>query len=201
MTNYQYYAAVENYTVECTTNFTDEYIEYIVDLCKPYSEHGKEKPENYSPETTRRLFKTGRFKHGFFVIKHYDKVVLTFGLDDFKGWAVGTRYLRHDNDINAPLTPLAAGIASSYIYDNLRNDIVGLCTAHNIDTRNWVDIGLRKYRNADGDNIYGIAARTCKGAKKIDQPFMYRGVVQTGYTYWGTDLVPPFDFIKQPVTP
>lgn len=201
MTSYQYYANVEDYSIERTTDFTNDYIEYIVDLCKPYSEHGKEKPENYTPETITRLFKTGRFKNGFFVIKHLGKVVLTFGVDDFKGWAVGTRYLRHDNDINAPMTPLAAGVASKYIYDNMRNDIVGLCTTHNIDARNWIEIGKRKYRDVDGDDIYGITARESRNTKKLDYPFMYRGVVQIGYTYWGTDLIPPFDYIKQPVTP
>lgn len=201
MTDYKYYADLENYTVERTTVFTDEYIEYVVDLCKPYSEYGKEKPENYSPETIRRLFKTGRFKHGFFIVKHHGKVVITFGVDDFEGWAVGTRYLRHDNDIHASMAPIGAGVASKFIYDTIGKDVKGFCTTHNLDARNWIDIGRRRYRDRDGDTIYGATAREIKNTKKLDYPFMYRGVVQVGYTYWGTDLVPPFDYIKQPVTP
>jgi hypothetical protein len=200
MSFFEQYADLKNYTVERTTDFTNDYIDYIIRLCKPYSEQGKINRENYSAETLYRLFKTGRFIHGFFVVKHCSKVVLTFGIDDFKGWAVGTRYLQHLDTPKAPFLPLASGIASPYVKQHLGSKVIGLCTTHNVTTRS-IFPARRRFERYTGNNLFGVAAGEVKLMKEIEYPILYRGTVQKVVTCWGTDLIPPFERATLPLNP
>jgi len=200
MSFFEKYAALENYTVEHTTDFTNDYVDYVIDLCKPYSEYGKINRDNYSAETLKRLFSTGRFEYGFFIIKHCGNVVLTFGIDDFKGWAVGTRYLQHLDTPEAPFLPLASGIASPYVKQHLGPKVIGMCTTHNVTTRS-IFPARRRLERYTGNNLFGVAAGEVKLMKEVDYPIFYRGTVQKAVTYWGTDLIPPFERATLPLNP
>ena len=199
MNFFEKYADLKNYTVEHTTDFTIDYIDYIICLCKPYSEQGKINCNNYSAKTLYRLFEAGRFVHGFLVVKHSGNVVLTLGIDDFNGWAIGTRYLTH-MPTATPAIPLVTGVAYPYLRNLLQDKVIGFCSTHNISTRSIISIAKRFEKHTE-HNLYGVAAKEIRQMRQIEYPVYYRGVVQTAYTWWGPNLVPPFERATLPLTP
>ena len=65
-----------DYTVEVTRVFTPDYINYISELYAAKSTTLKEKGENYTEEKIRVYFKSGRFAHGFYIVKFIGKVTV-----------------------------------------------------------------------------------------------------------------------------
>jgi hypothetical protein len=188
MSVFAYYSNLSDYTVEFSHEFDSSYIDYIVRLCEPYSVTGKAKPDNYAPERLKQMFTGGRFQHGFYVVKHRGNAVLTFGVDDFEGWGVLTRYLRHTNHNH--FIPFVCGIGIPFLKEHLKNQTVALCWTQNLDQKSLAD-ARHRFQVGTEDNIYSVAANTAKSIKQLDFNVMYRSVIQTAYTI-DTELTPPF---------
>lgn len=182
------YSNLSDYTVEVTHEFTADYIESVVRLCQPYSIVGKTKADNYAPDRIRQMFESGRFGFGFYIVKFKGEVVLTFGVDNFRGWGVITRYLRHTD--HSHYVPFICGVGIPFLQSYLKDEVIGLCSTHNVDQRNIAEVRL-KAKPTEIDNIYTVAARTVRKIKRLDHNVLYRSVVQTVYTI-DTDLIPPF---------
>ena len=182
------YSNLSDYTVEVTREFTADYIEYVVRLCQPYSNECKTKADNYAPDRIRQMFQSGRFGFGFYIVKHKGSVVLTFGVDNFQGWGVITRYLRHTDHLH--YVPFICGVGIPFLQTYLKDHVIGLCSTHNVDQRNIAEVRL-KAKPVEIDTIYTVAARTVKTIKRLEKNVLYRSVVQTAYTI-DTDLIPPF---------
>ena len=139
-------------------------------------------------------FDNGRFAHGFYVIKEGDTIVATLGLDNFKGWGVITRYLRHDNDT------MVRGMLGLFIYfisQNLNANITGLCSTQNIDQRDLMAVkarllNKRMERYPSNNTIFHATADVMQNCKKLDYNVNYRNTIQEVYTYY-TNKIPPFE--------
>lgn len=184
------YSDLNDYTVQVYTKYDIAFVEFVVDLCRPFSESNKPKAINYAPEQIRRYFNNGRFAHGFYIVKFRGSIVVTFGVDDYKGWGVISRYLRHGN--SSFFIPFGHGVGIPFAHEHLKNKIVGLCSTQNKDQKDLIGI-LHKYysKNIEDDGMFGVAARTAAQVKKINYDIIYRDTLQTAYTYY-TDLTPPF---------
>lgn len=188
---------VSNYTIELTHDYTREYVDYVCRLCDFRSKTLSEKNDNYSYERMKYCFDVGRFAHGFYIIKCKGVVVCTGGVDDFKGWAVGTRYLRHNNDTNN-LLPLR-WFLGTIIHEHLDKKIIGFCTTQNLDQRNVIGLNekmqertKRRAEQYGPDSIFAAAIDVNNNTKKMNFPILYRNTVQEVYTYY-TDKIPPFE--------
>ena len=183
---------ISDYTVEVTHNFTPEYIDYIIALCTDYGNTGKEIKINYTEDRLRHNFTSGRFAHGFYVIKCKEKVVLTFGVDEFKGWGVIARLLRHNT--KGFLIPVLGGVGLPFLYKHLEGKIKGLCWTHNVGAR---DVGailakrLQKTMPAPIGSVIATAANL-NNIKKLDYNIWYRNTIQEAYTFEPI-AIPPFD--------
>lgn len=178
-------------------DYTQEYIESICMLYDQRSKNLKEKQENYTYNSMKSCFKRGRFNYGFCMLKHNDRIVITGGLDLFKGWAVGTRYLRHNPD-NSRFLPYRAFLAS-LIHEHLDNNIEGFCYTQNTDQRNVTGINPRLLHRAQinaakygPESVSFKTLEVMKNVKKLDYLVWYRNTVQEVYTYY-TDKSPPFE--------
>lgn len=176
-----------DYEVQEVHDYTPEFIQYVIDLYRPFSESGDPKGYNYTPDKMRQYFQTGRFAHGFYIVKFKGKVVLAFGVDDFDGWGVVTRYLRFDSDF---FIPIGFGVGFPYVLRTQK--IKGLCSTQNKDQKDLMGMILRRYSKHRNENtLFGAAARMVSQVRKLDYDVIYRGVIQTAYIY-GSDLTPPF---------
>ena len=184
------YSDLNDYDVEVHTSYDTTFVEYVVDLCRPFGESNNPKAINYTPEQIRRYFNNGRFAHGFYIVKFKGSIVITFGVDDYKGWGVISRYLRHGD--SSFFIPFGHGVGIPFAQERLKTKIVGLCSTHNKDQKDLIKI-LHKYysKNINDNGMFGIAARTAAQVKKIDYDIIYRDTIQTAYTYY-TDSIPPF---------
>jgi len=179
------------FTVECTTKYTPEFIEYVVDLCYDYGLHGKEKSENYTPDRLRANFKQGRFEYGFFIVKHDGNVVATFGADRLDKWVVLSRYLRHTK--SNILEPLLCGVCFPFVLDHLKDQIEGICWTQNMDKRDLVGVGLRRFAKAQKqEQLHEVAAVYINKIQKIPGTVMHRGVEQYAFFIPTSGTVPPF---------
>ena len=180
---------LSDYTVEIVTDFTEEFINYVVDLYDGRSNEIQELNNNYTAETMRRCFDTGRFNHGFVIIKEGCDVIATLGIDGFRGWGVFSRYLAH----KPGKLRVLLGIMWPKIDQHTKGKVIGLCSTHNTSTRNLVAIARRKILSGSASNpLMAITAEVYKNTKVLDSKVMYRGTVQEVITYY-TDLIPPFD--------
>lgn len=179
----------EDYTVDIHTKYTPEFVDYVIDLCTPYSMHGKEKQSNYAPNRMRSCFHT-RFQYGFCIVKFKGSVVLTFGLDDFHGWAVVSRYLRHTKENN--FVPFLYGVAIPHIRNTIKN-IKGICITQNTDQRDIVRITMERFKQPLKQTLLYInAAEQIQQIKQLNGTYEYRGVQQYAYYIPLCDEVPPF---------
>jgi len=188
---------VSDYTVELTRNFTSEYIDYVCRLCDERSKELKEKNDNYTYERMKFCFDQGRFAYGFYIVKCKDKIVCTAGIDNFEGWAVGTRYLRYNSGTRA-LFPVR-WLLNTIIHDHLNKSVEGFCITQNLDQRNVVGQRLRQQQRIQKaaelygpDSIFAATIEVNNNAKKLDYSVLYRNTVQEVYTFY-TDKIPPFE--------
>ena len=197
-----HYINPNNYTLEVSRTFDKEFVDRVVEIYKQYAQTGKSNPENYSEERVRWNFKT-RFEHGFYIVRCKDEVLLTFGIDDFKGWGVVSRYLKQPYFI---YMPVCMGYGFPEAIKHLGDEIKGLCCTHNIEhntNRTMLSTGIVKFsklENKARGGIYETAYHLATKTSRIETPIMYRGVVQVGYTFSG-DQVPPFDIVGEMVLP
>lgn len=184
---------VSDYTVTVVYNFTPEFINYVVDLCDCRSKELKELNDNYRSEKIRHCFESGRFKHGFYIIKLHDEILATFGVDDFNGWGVICRYLVHRPGKWLYLL----GVGYLFVERQLTGKVIGICHTQNKDSRKIRDtianrLVTRNRGNCDLQTTIGAATEVFKNTKKINYEVWYRGTVQDVITYY-TDLIPPFE--------
>ncbi len=178
-----------DYTVDIHTSFTPDFIDYVVNLCEPYSRFGKEKQSNYAPNRIRSYFQT-RFEYGFCIVKYRGDVVLTFGLDDFHGWAVVSRYLRHTSNKN--FVPFLYGVAIPHIRKSV-SGIKGICITQNVDQRDIVRITMDRFiQPPKNTTLYANAAEQIQQIRQLNGTVEYRGVEQYAYYIPLYDEVPPF---------
>lgn len=176
-----------NYEVVATHDFTPQFVEYIVELYRPFSESDDPKAGNYTPAKMRQYFADGRFAHGFYIVKFKGDVVLAFGVDDFHGWGVVTRYLRFDSEF---FIPIGFGVGFPYVLRTQK--IKGLCSTQNKDQKDLMGMIVRRYsKHRNEDTLFGAAAQMVSQLRKLDYDVLYRGVVQIAYVYGG-DQTPPF---------
>jgi len=183
---------VSDYTVEATHIFTPDYVDYIVTLCKDYSNTGKEIKINYTEDRLRHNFTSGRFAHGFYVIKCKGKVVLTFGVDEFKGWGVVARLLKH-NTVGF-LMPVLGGVGLPFLYKHLEGKIEGLCWTHNVGARDVGAILAKRSQTtapAAPGSVLAMAASRNR-IRKLNYNVWYRNMIQEAYTFEPI-ATPPFD--------
>ena len=180
---------ISDYTVEVVTDFTEEFVDYIASICDKRSKEIKELNDNYTSETIRRCFATDRFAHGFFIIKERGDVVITFGIDNFKGWGVLSRLLTHKPGGWRYLW----GIAWPVIAKHTEGKVIGICSTHNIGRRDVITTTRKKLLKRTATNpLKEMAAEVHKNTNMLDFKVVYRGTVQEVVTYY-TDLIPPFD--------
>ena len=178
----------ENYTVEVVTDFTPSFIDEITSLYLPYSQTDGGLAENYSPQRIRHNFASGRFHYGFFTTRHLGKIVLTFGVDDFQGWGVITRYLRHGGGY---FVPVAYGVAIPYTLTHLSSHIKGLCSTHNVDQRKIMDVVQKRYGEGGTHTLQQAAADLISKIRVLPYSVVYRNTIQSVCTY-NTNMIPPF---------
>lgn len=185
----------QKFSVDIVTDFTPGFIEYVVDLCEPYSRTGKDKKELYSPEKMKACFKLGRFDLGFCIVKYDGDVVATIGIDNFNQWAMMTRYLRHAR--TGILEPIFFGVCLPFIIQHFHTTIKGVCWTQNTDKRDLAGVGIRRFTEAqNSEQLYIAAARYSKQIIKLNDPVWYRSVEQQAFYIPLTHEVPPF--VKQP---
>lgn len=190
------YSNLEDYSVEIVNDFTPSFIESVVALYQPYSQQGKEKTENYKPHMVRHMFSSGRFRLGFCYVKFKGNIVLTFGIDDFNGWAVVARYLRHTN--NSKFVPFLFGVAIPHLQKHFAKQIRGICVTQNIDQRNIVSAILKRFEKTDQqNNIYSSAADQIRRVRQLPVNVIYRGTEQYAFYIPNENDIPPFH-LKQP---
>ena len=185
---------VSDYAVEVVYDFTPQFVNYIVNLYDKRSKEIKELNHNYTAERIRDCFERGRFKHGFYIVKMQNEVIATFGVDDFKGWAVLTRYLGHKRD----KWLFFAGVIYTAVQKELKGKVIGICHTQNKSSRKMYDtvadrvISRCKNKSYGPQTSIGASAECLKKTKILDYDVMYRGTVQEVVTY-DTDLIPPFE--------
>lgn len=180
---------ISDYTVELVTDFTEEFVDYIASICDKRSKEIKELNDNYTSDTIRRCFATGRFAHGFVIVRKGSDVVLTFGIDNFKGWGVIARMLTHKPSGWRYLW----GIVWPVIAEHTKGKVIGICSTHNIGRRDVIATTRKKLLERTATNpLMEMAAEVHKNTKMLGFRVMYRGTVQEVVTYY-TDLIPPFD--------
>lgn len=183
-----------DYSVEVTRNFTSEYINYISTLYGTKCSRVKEKSENYTKERMKFNFESGRFTHGFYIVKCKEQIVWTFGVDDFCNWGVVCRLLKHNS--SSSLFPVIGAIAMPFVCEYLKDDVVGICGTQNIDKRNLFERGIaRRSRVAermqeDPNNIFTLVSHT--KYTKLDYDVFYRNTRQQVYLV-NTKKIPPFE--------
>lgn len=183
----------DDYTVEVHTSYTHDFIEYVVELYRPYSEGDNLKAENYTPERIRNCFRQ-KFEYGFYIVKFKGQIILTFGVDNFEGWAVVTRYLRH-GDKSLFILPLAHGIGVPFVIKHLGDRVKGVCSTQNKDSKDLMGAVARRYAKfVDDDNMFGDAAKVSRDLNKLPYTVNYRGVEQVVYVYHSKKQadIPPF---------
>lgn len=178
----------ENYTVEVVKNFTPSFVEEVVELYRPYSETNKSLAENYSPQRIKHNFASGRFHYGFFVTRFRNTIVLTFGVDEFEGWGVLSRYLRHGGGY---FVPVAYGVAIPHALSYLSTDIEGLCSTHNVSQRNIMTTVQSRYKQGGNSTLHVAATSFISKIRTLPYNVMYRNTVQSVCTY-DTVMIPPF---------
>lgn len=184
---------VSDYTVEVVYDYTPEFIEYVVDLCDRRSKELKELNDNYTSERIRHCFISGRFKHGFYIVKLQEEVLATFGVDDFCGWGVMCRYLVHKPGKWLYLL----GVSYPFVEHELAGKVIGVCHTQNRDSRKIRDtmvnrLVIRGKCNRDLLTTIGAATEVFENTRKLNYEVWYRGTVQEVVTYY-TDLIPPFE--------
>lgn len=185
---------VSDYTVEVVYNFTPEVIDYVVDLCDRRSKELRELGDNYTAERLRACFEEDRFKYGFYIVKLQDEVVATFGIGDFRGWAVITRYIVH----KPGKWLFIGGAVFPFIQKELEGKVIGICHTQNKDSRKMRNIMAERLLVRNSGKEYdpltakGATVEFLKHTKKLDYDVWYRGTVQEVVTYY-TDLIPPFE--------
>lgn len=182
----------ENYTVEIVTDFTQEFIESVVNMYYPYSTSNNSLSENYSPQRIRHCFAAQRFEHGFVITRYCNDIVLTFGIDDFCGWGVITRYLRHGGGY---FVPVAYGVAIPHILSTMSLQIKGLCSTHNINERKIMDVVQDRYRKSGDSSLLESAASLISKIRTVPYNVVYRNTVQSVCTY-DTNMIPPFKPVR-----
>jgi hypothetical protein len=181
-----------DFTVEIVTDYTDAFVDYIVDLYDSRSESIKELNINYKAETMRRCFKTGRFVHGFVLVKERGILTMTYGIDDFKGWGVFTRFLTHSPNTWKYPFGYEFGVVFPIIEQHVKGRVIGLCSTHNASSRNFVAIIGKRLKKPTTTLLAKLAAEVHMNIKILDYKVKYRSTVQEVLTF-NTDLIPPFD--------
>lgn len=183
------WSRLEDYTAEVVTNYTNEFVESIVDLYSQYGSTNNQKSINYTPDRVRHCFHT-RFEHGFYIVKFKGNIVVTFGVDDFQGWGVISRYLRHGD--SSFFIPVGHGVGIPFAMQTLKGKIKGLCSTQNKDQKDMMGLIQRRYGNRITDNdLFGAAARLARKVRKLPHDVLYRNTVQEAYVY-DSEIDPPF---------
>lgn len=188
------YLNLNDYQIEIINNYTDDFIDKIINLSKLYHSQSRELSENYSRERLYFAFKRGkRFEYGYCLVKHKGKLVLSFGIDNFEGWGVVARYLRYpDKDDDTSLfVPFGYGVAFPYVINNVPN-IKGLCSVQNVTQRDLMGMVFKRYgKHIKENNLLGSASRLINKSRKLPYTVWYRSHEQFVYVYGSIDN-PPF---------
>lgn len=180
----------ENYTVELITVYSPQFVDKITNLYGEYSIRGNLLCENYKPDKIRHCFASGRFKHGFFITRYLDKIVMTLGVDDFHGWGVLSRYVRHSYDNS--FVPYGYGITLPFVATVLDGKVIGVCYTQNKTRKDLTTSIQKRYREGEmGNEMRIAAAESISKIKKLSYDVFYRDTIQTAYIY-NTTLTPPF---------
>ena len=184
------------FVVECTTNYTPQFIEYVVDLCRDYGIHGKQKAENYTPDRIRFNFNQDRFKYGFYIVKYEGNVVASFGVDQLERWAVIARYLRHTKS-NILESWFFFGVCCPFVIEYLQNQIDGVCWTRNMGMQDFTGIIIRRFSNMQKQNyLFERAAKCISKIQQVPGTVLYRGVEQSAHFIPLNQSVPPFKQIN-----
>jgi hypothetical protein len=191
------FCCYDKFDVELITEYTPQFIQYIIDICEPYSKYGKDKKDLYAPERIKHCFYSGRFRYGFCIVKYDKEIVATVGIDDFNGWASMSRYLRHAR--TGVLEPIFLGVCVTFAIDQFNNKVKGVCWTQNFDKRDLVGLLLQRFAKPQNDQkLYVMAANVVSKTIRIKNPVFYRGVEQEGFYIPFKNELPPFDIIKRP---
>lgn len=189
------YTNIEDYEVELIKDYDADFIEMISRQSYKYSISKKELSSNYTHHRFKVAIKNDkRFQHGYCFVKHRNRLVLSFGLDDFQGWGVISRYLRHtdENDDTSLFVPIGYGVAFPFVMKNLNDSIVGLCSTQNIKQRDLMGMIFKRYTQySDREDMLGAAARLIRRTRKLPYTVWYRNCEQSVFVY-NNDLNPPF---------
>ena len=180
----------ENYTVELVTEYSPQFVDKITDLYNEYSIRGNLLRENYEPDKIRHCFASGRFKHGFFITRYLDNIVMTLGVDDFHGWGVISRYVRHSYDNS--FVPYGYGVTLPFVATALKGKVIGVCYTQNKTHKDLTAAIQKRYQEGEmGNEMRMAAAESISKMKKLDYDVFYRNTIQTAYIY-NTEQIPPF---------
>ena len=182
MTEVEFYKDLKNYTVEHFDRENTEALSWL-------ASYGS-KSDNYSMYKLRFLIDSNRLTLGIFVIKHHDIPVAIFGVDEFRGWAVITRFLRLAK--TNTMIPFMFGVGIPFLLKHLGNKVQGICSTENNRKSSLVEALQKRFiDHKDVDGIFYEASQTAKQIRKLPCDVMYRDVRQTAFTYH-TTLQPPF---------
>ena len=184
------------FVVECTTNYTPKFIEYVIELYRDYGIHGKQKAENYTPDRIRSNFNQDRFGYGFYIVKYEGSVVASFGVDQLERWAVITRYLRHTKS-NILESWFFFGVCYPFVIEHLQNQIDGVCWTRNMGMQDFTGIMVRRFPNKQKQNyLFERAANYINKIQKVPGTVLYRGVEQSAHFIPLNQSAPPFKQIN-----
>jgi hypothetical protein len=113
-----------------------------------------------------------------------------FGVDEFRGWAVITRFLRLAK--TNTMIPFAFGVGIPHAMKELEGQVKGFCSTENNRKTSLIGALVRRFSDhKDTEGIFYQAALTARQINKLPYEVLYRDVRQTVFTYNTTDI-PPF---------
>ena len=191
MMQFDYYADLNDYDVEVVYKYDQDFVERIATLARPYSSSDKRTSNNYSPSRLySALINDKRCEHGFYIVKHKGRVIVCFGVDDFHGWGVISRYLNLSG--TSLFIPFGHGVGIPFAIDILGDRVKGICSTQNVDQKDIIDLVRNRYgRRLGEDNLYGSAAALAVTTRKLPYNIWYRNKQQTAFVYCNKED-PPF---------
>jgi hypothetical protein len=192
MKHFDYYANLDDYSVEVVDYFDEEFVDRLYSLTESYYLSDRQKAINYSRERlSSALLVDLRFEFGFYLVKHKENVVACFGIDNFCNWGVISRYI---NISNTPFfIPFGHGVGFPFAANHLKGEIIGLCSTQNLDQKDIMNLINKRYaRHIDCDNMFGQAARLTLKTRMLPHTVWYRQCEQDVFVY-DNDVDPPFE--------
>jgi hypothetical protein len=195
MNTLETFGNVNDYEVRIIKDYTESFVNYITDLSFDYANGGHEQSINYTRERFMvAFFNDKRFTHGYCLVEHKGNPILSFGLDDFYGWAVISRYLRYaDRQEDTSLfVPIGYGVAFPHVISNVKG-IKGLCSTQNVNTRDLMGMIFKRYKRHIGSgDLFGKAAEMITKTRKLPYSVTYRHTIQDVFVY-DNENDPPFE--------